>query len=103
MTREDQHQYWREILEDFSVSGMNARLFCHQRELNYAQLLRWRKKFQPQPEEKAGAKSREGFEELSFPGRISLRSGSLEVEVDDSIDPASLSLVIKALCKAAGQ
>ena len=102
MTQEEQYQYWQEMVEEFSGTELSAKEFCRQWELNYTEFLRWRKKFQSKDVDKPA------LEDLSFddvaPGQlISLNAGQLQIQIEKDIDRSSLSLVIGALCDAAGQ
>ena len=98
MSREELRQHWCLKVEEFKASGQSASHFCREQNLNYAQLLRWRKKFhiaEPHPD------SALIFEELNSSSRFALVSGGLELEVDGQIDFNSLVQVIGALCRAA--
>lgn len=100
MSREELRRHWRLKVEEFETSGQNASRFCREKDLNYAQLLRWRKKFS---RTEIAIESTPFFEELSSSPRLALASGNLELEVDVSIDFDSLVLVVGALCRAAEQ
>ena len=96
MTRQEFRHYWRLKVEQFKTSNQTAIAFCREQELNYAQFLRWRKKFYNSTTDTFGI-----FEELSSSPAISLCCGTLKIEVDTAISDDSLTRVIKALCHAA--
>ena len=102
MTQEEQCQYWHEMVEEFSATELSAKEFCRQWELNYTEFLRWRKKFQSNDVEKPTAEGL-SFDEVAAEQLISLNSGRLQIQIEKDIDRRSLSLVIGALCDAAGQ
>ena len=98
MTREEQRRHWRLKVDEFEESGLSASRFCREQDLNYAQLLRWRKKF---VELDSPSEPTQYFAELAAPSGISLASGGLKIEVDGEIAFDSLVRVIGALCRAA--
>ena len=102
MTREDKCQYWQVMIDKFSGSDVSVRVFCRESELNYAQFLYWQKRLKTVPQEKLGSEEIL-FEELALTQQILLSSGDLKIQVDKNIDLSSLSLVIGALCDAAGR
>ena len=98
MSREELRRHWRLRVEEFESNKQSASRFCREQDLNYAQFLRWRKKFTIIA---TNSESNLLFEELSSSPRLALASGALELEVDRGIDFNSLVQVIGALCRAA--
>ena len=98
MSREELRHYWRLKFEEFTTTDQSASRFCRERNLKYAQFLRWRQKFKAMA---ADSESTPIFEELNSSPRLVLNSRGLELEVDSSINFNSLVQVIGALCRAA--
>ena len=98
MSREELRQHWRLKVEALKSSGLSVSRFSREQDLNYAQLLRWSKQFTVAED---SSESTSIFDELASSSRLTLSSGSLELEVECGIDFNSLVQVIGALCQAA--
>lgn len=99
MTKEEQHTYWREVVEEQATSGLEASVFCRKRNIKIPQFYRWRKKFHDISDESSESR----FIQL-MPGDNNPESGirirvleNVLIEIDIGFDPVTLRTAVEAL------
>ena len=97
MTRSEQRQYWEDQLETFKKSGMTAKQWCQENEINIHRFNYWKRKcsavmastpthwlpIDMQPEQESDA--------------LILRINDVSIEVRQGFDPGLLRLVVTTL------
>ena len=99
MTREERRSYWRHIVEEQALSGLDASVFCRKHKIKIPQFYRWRSKFQDLNQEEPAS----AFIQL-IPGASNSESGvrvrifdDLFIEVDRGFDPVTLRTAVETL------
>lgn len=99
MTKEEQHTYWKQVVEEQATSGLEGSAFCRKRNIKIPQFYRWRSKFQNMNQ--GGSTS--SFIQL-IPNESKPESGirirvfeNLLIEIDRDFDPVTLSAAVETL------
>jgi hypothetical protein len=103
MTRAENAAHWRNVVSELEASGLSGADFCRQRNLNLAQVYRWRRHFSNATPR---ADNHTGFLELVAPGAVPTGSSSgISIEISGGIsirlacgfDAATLRAVLLAV------
>lgn len=99
MTKKERGSHWKRIVDDHAASGLNASVYCRERNIKIPQFYRWRSKFQDMEYE--GSKA--SFIQL-IPHESKPESGirirvfeNVSIEIDKGFDPFTLRAVVETL------
>jgi hypothetical protein len=105
MTKKERLTYWKQVVDEQTLSGLSVSSFCLHHNLKASQFYRWRRKFKSQN----APGSSDGFIEL-IPSLKDSSSGirirlfhELCIEVERGFDPVTLRAVIHALYSGSEQ
>lgn len=99
MKREEGRSYWKQFIDEQAVSGLEASVFCRERNIKIPQFYRWRSKFQNMNHEGTTA----SFIQL-IPNENKPESGirirvfeKVFIEIDRGFDPVTLRTAVETL------
>ena len=101
MTKEEQYNYWKHIVDDQAASGLDASAFCRKHDIKIPQFYRWRRKFQGvNNNEKALTQFVQLIPDINNQDSgIRIRfSENFIIEIDRNFDPLTLHTAVEALC-----
>lgn len=102
MKKKERRTYWKQIVDEQSASGLEAAVFCRERDIKVPQFYRWRSKFRKMNEHETSTLSG-AFIQL-IPNESHPESGirirvfdNVFIEIDRGFDPATLRTAIETL------
>jgi len=99
MTKAERRNHWKRIVDDHAASGLEASVYCLERNIKISQFYRWRSKFQNKNHEESTA----SFIQL-IPNESQPESGiririfeNVFIEIDRGFDPVTLRVAVETL------